>query len=304
VDLRPFGDCGVPVRENATKGPHCGRQLCCDTARLRARALATDSSREVGCWLASERGKRFIMLLFGSMLGCAEASRDAGSSSLDTMAPSAAAPVLADVNAMERDDSLRLHSNSARARAILSGHGRLTSREIIALDDIWKWHGAAVVPDSFHRRAVSLRLDSAERLLSLRSVTAARIVDVERQLGSIADPLTTGQSARYQKIQDEVTARRRRKEDATEATKLAGTAAERRMFARNLEYRLLDRGMNVTVTTQGSNATTLRLEYILVSKVLVHQLEKDGSLLEEIRQQGFRRFVLTDGYDETWTWNF
>jgi hypothetical protein len=76
----------------------------------------------------------------------------------------------------------------------------------------------------------------------------------------------------------------------------------RKEYAKKYESSLLDKNMNVTVTTQGRDATTLRLEYILVSKVWAHQLSKEQELFDTLKSLGFKKFILTDGYDEEWYW--
>jgi hypothetical protein len=48
---------------------------------------------------------------------------------------------------------------------------------------------------------------------------------------------------------------------------------------------------------------TLTLKSIGVSRVDAHQLSKNADLLNNIQRKGFRIFRITDGYDETWTWD-
>jgi hypothetical protein len=80
--------------------------------------------------------------------------------------------------------------------------------------------------------------------------------------------------------------------------------ANRIEYARLYETRLLDNNMNVDVTTSGEVATTLTLKWILVSKVTAHQMEKDEALFSTMRLMGFKRFIITDGYRDTFGWNF
>jgi hypothetical protein len=42
----------------------------------------------------------------------------------------------------------------------------------------------------------------------------------------------------------------------------------------------------------------------LVSKVTAYQFQRDGQgILQKMTDAGFTKFVITDGYDETSTWN-
>ena len=74
-------------------------------------------------------------------------------------------------------------------------------------------------------------------------------------------------------------------------------------MAKNLEDRLLSEGYNVDVNAIGKDHTTMRIKWILVSKVLAHQLTEDGTFLRNCREVGFKRVEITDGYEETWYWN-
>jgi hypothetical protein len=74
-------------------------------------------------------------------------------------------------------------------------------------------------------------------------------------------------------------------------------------MVQTIETGMLDKGYNVTVTAIGKDHTTLRIKWILVSKVTAHEFSKQGDFFEEARKIGFRRVEITDGYDETWYWN-
>lgn len=93
---------------------------------------------------------------------------------------------------------------------------------------------------------------------------------------------------------------------ATEKQKAADGAAYNR-FSRGLtaklfENNLLDAGYNVDVRAVGKDQTTLRIKWVLVTKVLAHQLSKRADFFEQARKSGFKRVEITDGYDETWSW--
>lgn len=77
----------------------------------------------------------------------------------------------------------------------------------------------------------------------------------------------------------------------------------RRQFAKDYEYSLLEEGINATVTLHGSNYTTLKLKWILVSKVVAHEMGKNTEFFQTLRGLGFKKFILSDGYYESWYWN-
>lgn len=82
--------------------------------------------------------------------------------------------------------------------------------------------------------------------------------------------------------------------------------AERKKFARSLENSYLDHGFNMDVTTQGAKAEVLRMKYALTSKVLARQITT-GEVLAKCRAMGFRKVVLTNGFEsdlgETYFWD-
>lgn len=79
--------------------------------------------------------------------------------------------------------------------------------------------------------------------------------------------------------------------------------AARIQFAKDYEYSLLDEGIDATVTLHGTNSTTLKLKWIFISKVAAHELGKNTELFQNLRELGFKKFIITDGYYETWYWN-
>jgi len=81
-------------------------------------------------------------------------------------------------------------------------------------------------------------------------------------------------------------------------------AINRKKYANELENHLLNKArMDTTITTSGKNDTTLKIKFILVSRVLVNELTKDGVLPSRWEQMGFKTVIFTDGYRQTWTMN-
>jgi hypothetical protein len=82
----------------------------------------------------------------------------------------------------------------------------------------------------------------------------------------------------------------------------AAKEAARIEFAKTVENQMLDQGWDFEVTTAGVRHTTLKMKWVLASKVIAHQLSEKRDLFETARQLGFERMELTDGFEETWTW--
>ena len=74
--------------------------------------------------------------------------------------------------------------------------------------------------------------------------------------------------------------------------------------AKVMENSLLDKGLDVDVNATGIHHKTLRLKWILVSKVTAYQFARDGGeTFANLKDAGFTKLVITDGYDESWSWN-
>ena len=76
--------------------------------------------------------------------------------------------------------------------------------------------------------------------------------------------------------------------------------AKRLIYGPGLENLFLDKGYDITVKITGKDATTLRIKWILTSRVLVHQISKDQNLIQSWRQLGFKKVIFTDGYRSNW----
>ena len=79
----------------------------------------------------------------------------------------------------------------------------------------------------------------------------------------------------------------------------------RKDYAKKLERDMLNNGLNVRITTRGQNIETLHVRWVLATRVLAHRLsQEDDGLLDGARRLGFKRVILTDGYDYTVSWTF
>ena len=77
--------------------------------------------------------------------------------------------------------------------------------------------------------------------------------------------------------------------------------AGRKEFAARREKSFIESRMNADVTVQGAQNTTLRIKYVLASKVSANDLSKSG-IIEKAETEGFKLVQFTDGYDSTWSW--
>jgi len=86
----------------------------------------------------------------------------------------------------------------------------------------------------------------------------------------------------------------------------AGMEEARKAYAKTLERNLLDQDMDADVDAIGPGHTTLRLTWVLATKLFVYKFTQSEQTLEEfqdMRALGFKKFVIRDGYDRSWTWN-
>lgn len=76
----------------------------------------------------------------------------------------------------------------------------------------------------------------------------------------------------------------------------------RKDYAKKLEQGFIEQRMNADVTATGKENQVLSIKYALASKVMAHDLTTSG-LIGKAKTQGFRKVVLTDGYNFNWEWD-
>ena len=76
----------------------------------------------------------------------------------------------------------------------------------------------------------------------------------------------------------------------------------RKEFAKQIEAKYLNKGMDVYVTVTGRDYTTLKLKYVLFSRSLVHKIMNSAGFVTTLKSLGFKRVIFTDGYDDTWSY--
>lgn len=79
--------------------------------------------------------------------------------------------------------------------------------------------------------------------------------------------------------------------------------AARKEFASMTEQEYLKDGMDYYFRAQGKNNTTLYIKYVLMSRPLAYNIINDSLFIQTLRSLGFKKLILTDGYDSTWTSN-
>lgn len=91
------------------------------------------------------------------------------------------------------------------------------------------------------------------------------------------------------------------REKQNAAAEEAAKKLRRKQLAETMEEAFLKQGLSATVTSTGADGTTLRIKFVLVSKAFAYQIQHQSDLIEKCRDAGFRKIVMYDGYDETWT---
>jgi hypothetical protein len=76
---------------------------------------------------------------------------------------------------------------------------------------------------------------------------------------------------------------------------------QRSLYASTMEEAFIKNGMDIRVSATGAKKDQLRLRYILMSQPLVYKFQNEMKLGEQAGNFGFKKVILTDGYDETWT---
>lgn len=193
-------------------------------------------------------------------------------------------------------------SDSTTAFTLARKEGQLSKTDALHLDEIIHRRGYDIAHEASHRTAVDVRLDSAAALLKPNSDGWGAVAPAREMLAFVNTPITPKQAERKATL----TARADRQYKLIEASAEKAAAKlmvdQRRQLAKRMESSLLDSGLDAKVTTRGKNATTLHLEYVLISRPWIHQFQKNGEFFANLKKAGFTRVVMSDGYGKTWTW--
>lgn len=83
---------------------------------------------------------------------------------------------------------------------------------------------------------------------------------------------------------------------------------QRKAMPKQMELVFLDNGFDVRVSLRGKAQDEIRLTWVLMSRVTVHQLTNNGSLAEgaflrNLQDSGFKKVVFADGYNESYSYD-
>lgn len=93
----------------------------------------------------------------------------------------------------------------------------------------------------------------------------------------------------------------RANESATKVARFQARTA-RLKYAEDYERGLLDQGMDATVRSEGTNADSLTITYVLMGRPAVYKLINDSELMSQWKALGFKKVRFSDGYDASWTY--
>ena len=77
----------------------------------------------------------------------------------------------------------------------------------------------------------------------------------------------------------------------------------RKRFAEQLEAKYLDAGLDVHVGVWRRGNRVLTITYALLGRPTAWEFSKDADLHVKLRARGFRQVVLSDGYNESYSWD-
>jgi hypothetical protein len=203
---------------------------------------------------------------------------------------------------------------------------------VFAVKAVETWRQAAVAAE---RERISQKADAkrrADELLAVQQAEAAfRQMTPEQHFAMVEKDLTT--DAVQDRIDDGMkhlqalkgtplerqgeAVRSRYEAQKKQAEKAQAAAAERQKkaaeadskreaelariaMAKSIEDGILAQGYDVDVNAIGTNHTVLRIRFPVVDKSLAYMIAHNQETIETSRQAGFKRIVLTDGYDELW----
>ncbi len=75
---------------------------------------------------------------------------------------------------------------------------------------------------------------------------------------------------------------------------------QRKSYAATLEDAYLRKGQDFEIRTEGKDATTLRIQWVLIGRPFVYNAINDRELMLRWKLMGFRIVVFSDGYNSTW----
>lgn len=141
-------------------------------------------------------------------------------------------------------------------------------------------------------------LDYIDYVLGGKQVWVAQVDEATKHLAAIPEA-----APEYRKSKALIT----KATTKIEKAHLMQAIEQRRVFAWEYESQMLDRGFNFHVTTEGKNATTLKIKWALTNRVTAHALGQNRHFWRQTYDVGFEKVVMTNGFQsdlyETYSWN-
>jgi len=180
-------------------------------------------------------------------------------------------------------------------------------KEAIAAEAQAKAQQAEKAKQEFAAMTPEQHLAKAKEIMVPYSAGPLTIAEGNRHLAAIPTNSTVAREAAAFKRQFEVEKKKYEAQAARDAKirteqQRKIQIALREAVTKKMEESMLDEGYNCDITATGPDKTTLRIKYVLASKVFAHHLSKNGEFFEQARQMGFKKVYLTDGYNFGWEW--
>ena len=153
--------------------------------------------------------------------------------------------------------------------------------------------------EAFEKMTPAQHLQIAKRDLA-QGATDDQIADGAKQLDALKGTPLMGQG---EVVWNRYEAEKKRAEREAQIQVEQDAINARDALAKHIEDNMLAQGYSVDVNAVGPNHTTLRFKWVLVSKAFAYQVAHSSEIVGEARDAGFKKMILTDGYDEVWTLN-
>ncbi len=157
------------------------------------------------------------------------------------------------------------------------------------------------IPENLRKRWIDLRLAWVDTLSS-NAKTLTECANANSALNEIRDyrPLSQSQRSKFDGLKNRLSYKTRVFQAKADKEERLAKIKARKEYADRLESVYLDNGKNTTITALGSNATTLKIKWVLMSRVTANEYGKSTEFLQLLRELGFKKLILTDGYNATW----
>lgn len=162
--------------------------------------------------------------------------------------------------------------------------------------------------EAFKALSPAEHLEQAKSLLKVNAPITS-VSEAFKHLAVI--PPNTPEAAQGAALRKQyVDANRRRAEVAARAQAVEAkkqqqlTAGVRKQFAEELEQNMLAQGDDVSIAAVGPNSETLRIRWVLIDRPFVYKFINQSTVqVQMIKAAGFKKLILTDGYDKSWSYD-